>query len=99
MSLPLSAPERLELTSSLTAGASVSLETNLKKASGTASQREYEAALNGVSAAVAAIVGDEAVALPQSIEALEPALDVALVLLRDGPEGEMACIARREERS
>lgn len=70
------------------AGASAALEANLKRASSSASLREYTAALNGVSATVAAVVANETASLADSSAALEPALAISLVLLRDGPEGE-----------
>ena len=64
------------------AGASQALLGNLKLATSTSTLREYKAALSGLSAFIGEIVAAES-----ENDALEPALEVALVLLRDGPAG------------
>ncbi|KAK4698573.1 nucleolar pre-ribosomal-associated protein 2, partial [Phenoliferia sp. Uapishka_3] len=66
-------------------GASGALLNNLKRATVTSTIREYSAALNGISAYVGQTVTSEDAA--SQMASLEPALAVALVLLRDGPDG------------
>lgn len=67
-------------------GAATALHGSLKRASVAASLREYEAALNGVTGAIAGAVAGEA-SLAEAVATLRPALEVASVLLRDAPEG------------
>ncbi|KAL8287505.1 hypothetical protein RQP46_003363 [Phenoliferia psychrophenolica] len=66
-------------------GASAALLSNLKRATSTSTLREYAAALAGISAFIGETVASETAA--NQIASLEPALEVALVLLRDGPAG------------
>lgn len=59
------------------------LGENLKRATSATTLREYSAALEGIAATVAFAVAEQT-----TQDSLGPALEVALVLLRDGPEGE-----------
>lgn len=65
------------------AGASAALDENLKRATLAASQREYSAALEAIAGEVESAVANE-------VPSLESSLTVALILIRDGPEGKLA---------
>ncbi|GAA5957201.1 hypothetical protein JCM21900_004681 [Sporobolomyces salmonicolor] len=67
--------------------ASPALNPNLVRVSSTASLREYTVALEGISSAVAAATGTSSISLDKALGELQASLSVALVLLRDGPDG------------
>ncbi|GAA5926984.1 hypothetical protein JCM1841_001603 [Sporobolomyces salmonicolor] len=67
--------------------ASPALNPNLVRASSTASLREYTVALEGISSAVAAATSTSSISLDKALGELQASLSVALVLLRDGPDG------------
>lgn len=64
------------------AGATVALEDNLKRSVAAASLSEYTLALDGIAGVIASgVAGDDGLA---------SALEMAMILIRDGPEG--ACL-------
>ncbi|GAA5956862.1 hypothetical protein JCM3765_006621 [Sporobolomyces pararoseus] len=65
--------------------ASSTFDSNLVKATTASTLREYGVALEGISSAVSSAAS--ATASPSSIVSLQASLSIAMILLRDGPEG------------
>lgn len=75
----------MTLLTLLSETASAILDSNLIKATAAASLAEYAIALEGVSSAVSA--SSSLTSTPASVN-LEASLSMAMILLRDGPDGE-----------
>lgn len=69
--------------------ASSTFDSNLVKATAAATLREYSVALEGISSAVSSATS--AAASPSTIVSLQASLSIAMILLRDGPEGNFPC--------
>ncbi|GAA5983911.1 hypothetical protein JCM5350_001788 [Sporobolomyces pararoseus] len=65
--------------------ASSTFDSNLVKATAAATLREYSVALEGISSAVSSATS--AAASSSAIVSLQASLSIAMILLRDGPEG------------
>jgi hypothetical protein len=61
-------------------GASAALDDNLKRATAAATQREYAVVLNDIGGSIENAVAREVISLESNLE-------VALTLVRNGPEG------------